>query len=192
MCAVWGAHLFFQKRNLAWEVGFPAAGSGSDESIFRISPIWWLHSITADSREWRTPATTSPLWSFHTQPFRKQRAALDSELLPSILHVCSTFCPAPARLAPPPPSPQGEAAESCLGLGLISRKYWSGGPERGAWCPETRPVAIHCGSSCCTAEEPQPGGGRGQGPNDHCGLKRLPFNFHLNVNVLGYIYFNPW
>lgn len=190
MCGVWGAHLLLQKSNLACVVGVLAASSGSQESFFRTSPIWWLHSITADSREWMTPASTSPLWNFHIQLFLKQSPALDSALSCCMQCVSSTFCLAPGKLAPLSLSPQGEAAESCLGLGPISRKRWSWGHGRGAWYPETQPVAIHFGSGCCTEEVPQPGGVCGQGRNDgfsrndRCRFERLQFNFQLTFSLL--------
>lgn len=89
-----------------------------------------------------------------------------TELRLAILYVSSTFHFAPGKLAPLSLSPQGEAVESCLGLGPISRKRWSWGHERGAWYPETQPVAIHFGSGCYTEEVPQPKGVCGQWWND--------------------------
>lgn len=91
-------------------------------------------------------------------------------LLLSILYVSSTFYRAPGKLALLFLNPQGEAGGSCLGLGPISRKCGSWGHERGAWYPETQPVAIHFGCGCCTVEVPQPGGVCGQGWNDRCRL----------------------
>lgn len=48
-----------------------------------------------------------------------------TELLLSVPCVSFTFCLPPGKLAPLSLSPQGEAAESCLGLGPTSRIRWS-------------------------------------------------------------------
>lgn len=42
-----GSDLFFQNSSSVWGVS-----TASQESLFRTAWIWWLHSITVDSKEW--------------------------------------------------------------------------------------------------------------------------------------------
>lgn len=70
VCINRGADLFFQKSSSVCGVGFLPSSRASEESFFRTARIWWLHSITADSKEWMILLSTiSPLWGFTKKPF---------------------------------------------------------------------------------------------------------------------------
>lgn len=70
VCSHRAADLFFQKSSSVCGVGFLPSSRASEESFFRTARIWWLHSITTDSKEWMMLlSTVSPLWSFTSEPF---------------------------------------------------------------------------------------------------------------------------
>lgn len=189
MCAVWGAHLFLQKSNLAWVVGFLGASSGSDASVFRTSLIWWLHSITADSREWRTPASTSPLPSFHRKPFIKQRVQLWTRRWAASLHpacflyLCS--CSREGCSALWRPAGRGSRVlpwtRPDITKTLVLRAWtWRLISWDTTWGHSLWFRLLHRRGATTWR-----GQGRNDGvsPNDRCGLQRLQFNMWLKTSI---------
>lgn len=63
VCNNTGPDLLFQKSSSVCGVGLLPSSRASEESFFRTARIWWLHSITADSKEWMIlPSTVFLLW----------------------------------------------------------------------------------------------------------------------------------
>lgn len=142
--------LFFQKSSSVWGMGLFPSSRASEESFLRTAWIWWLHSITADSKECMMPlSTTFPLLCCISKPFWNiqmgQLMCICELLYPGCLF---TSCLSPGRLAPLYPILLGVAAKSCLGLGLIPQTHCFWGSGHGVWCPLTLLVAIQCGSCC--------------------------------------------